>query len=357
MASQLFTYPFPYGVDNTQRAQIVRGVLALYGASVTTGEPMNWSNNITGIPYNLVNFAGNGVNGNGNALVTAISNNGTTVTATAANNFAVGQSVTFQNCTTTIGAELNGLTFTIATCSSSQFTFASALTGSGSGETGQVVSIKGNTRVLAGMGPLLSATVSNLAASVASGGVPAYITVTATNTFLPGASVTFANLTTALGLLMNGVSFTVVKSTGSAFVVYSTLTGSAGADTGTAVGQNVPQPVDVSFKSDLASGYIYEYKKTTGCLFAFSGTSGTLAGTISTPTLTMNSYTPAGTNNSATPPIFTGTAATLTGTISTPTLSGASVSAGPLAALTAAAYPAGVLGDVITYQATFIKQV
>lgn len=39
----------------------------------------------------------------------------------------------------------------------------------------------------------------------------------------------------------------------------------------------------------------------------------------STPTLTMNPYTPAGTNNSATPPIFSGTPATLTGTISAPT--------------------------------------
>lgn len=33
------------------------------------------------------------------------------------------------------------------------------------------------------------------------------------------------------------------------------------------------------------------------------------------PTLTMNSYTPAGTNDGATPPIFTGTPATLTGTV------------------------------------------
>lgn len=38
----------------------------------------------------------------------------------------------------------------------------------------------------------------------------------------------------------------------------------------------------------------------------------------SAPTLSMNSYTPAGTNNTATPPIFTGTAATLTGSISSP---------------------------------------
>lgn len=44
-----------------------------------------------------------------------------------------------------------------------------------------------------------------------------------------------------------------------------------------------------------------------------------LAGTISAPVLTMNSYTPAGTNNGASPPIFTGTPAVLTGTISAPT--------------------------------------
>lgn len=48
-------------------------------------------------------------------------------------------------------------------------------------------------------------------------------------------------------------------------------------------------------------------------------------GTISTPTLTMNSYTPAGTNNSSTPPVFTGTPAVLTGTISTPTFTSTSV--------------------------------
>lgn len=48
----------------------------------------------------------------------------------------------------------------------------------------------------------------------------------------------------------------------------------------------------------------------------------TPAGTNSAPALTMNSYTPAGTNNSATPPIFTGTPATLTGSVAAPTFTG-----------------------------------
>lgn len=48
-----------------------------------------------------------------------------------------------------------------------------------------------------------------------------------------------------------------------------------------------------------------------------------LAQSAAAPTLTMDSYTPAGTNDSATPPIFTGTPAVLTGTISAPALSSA----------------------------------
>lgn len=46
----------------------------------------------------------------------------------------------------------------------------------------------------------------------------------------------------------------------------------------------------------------------------------TLAPSAAAPTLTMASYTPAGTNDSATPPIFTGTPAVLTGTVSAPAM-------------------------------------
>ena len=46
-----------------------------------------------------------------------------------------------------------------------------------------------------------------------------------------------------------------------------------------------------------------------------------LAASAAAPLLTMASYTPAGTNDGASPPIFTGTPAVLTGTISAPALS------------------------------------
>lgn len=48
----------------------------------------------------------------------------------------------------------------------------------------------------------------------------------------------------------------------------------------------------------------------------------TPAGTNSAPALTMNSYTPAGTNDGSTPPLFTGTPAVLTGSVAAPTFSG-----------------------------------
>lgn len=54
-----------------------------------------------------------------------------------------------------------------------------------------------------------------------------------------------------------------------------------------------------------------------------------VASTSSTPTLTMNSYTPAGTNDGSTPPLFTGTPATLTGTVSAPTITSAAAIAAP----------------------------
>ena len=74
----------------------------------------------------------------------------------------------------------------------------------------------------------------------------------------------------------------------------------------------------------LPSGVLWNFAPGTtqanGALQALVGGAGT--GTISAPALTMNSYTPAGTNNSATPPIFTGTPATLTGTVAAPTFTG-----------------------------------
>ena len=97
-----------------------------------------------------------------------------------------------------------------------------------------------------------------------------------------------------------------------------------------------------------ASGFVYVIDPTSGNLRIFESSAG--SGTISAPTLTMNSYTPAGTNNSATPPIFTGTPAVLTGTVSAPTFTGSG--SGALVELT---NDASVTADTIYFRAEFLK--
>lgn len=75
----------------------------------------------------------------------------------------------------------------------------------------------------------------------------------------------------------------------------------------------------------------------------------TPAGTNSAPALTMNPYTPAGTNDGATPPIFTGTQATLTGSVAAPTFSGTPATlTGTIASTTAVAAAAPTDGTVVT---------
>ena len=249
---------------------------------------MNWANLITGNGYNESNPVGAGVAGNAAAIVTGLSGSGTTVTVTANNNFTVGQIVSFLGLTTTLGLLLNGTSARIATVSGTQFTFASTATGAGSGENGLVVS--GDKFFTLGVsGPNLTASVTSLSVS---GGV---ITITAANSFLPGAGVTFANLTTTLGLLMNGVQFTVLSSTGTAFKVASTLTGSAGSDTGYAFGNNVPQPYNVLFWSANGSGYVYQYVEATGVLYVL-GSSSITSPPVALGPLTSGTY-PSGIEN------------------------------------------------------------
>ena len=309
MANQLFANNNPYSGDLLQKSQVVYGSVVLAGAAVTTGEPLNWSNILIGVGYNESNLMGNGVVGASSAQTTGFAISGGVCTVTAANNFSVGQSIIFLANTQTLSTKFNGLTFTVATATSSQFTFATSITGvTTTGDVGLAVSGT-PLRILGLTRNTITAPVTSLAATVASGGVPAYITVTAANSFLPGANVTFAGLSTTLGAKMNGVSFTVVSSTGSAFVVYSTLTGSAGSDTGTASGQNVSQPFRVQFGSANASGYIYQYVESTGNLFVMQ----------------------------------------------TPTISSGTQAAAPLTALPAAAYPSAVLNDTIEYIAFFSK--
>lgn len=307
MANQILVNPWPLmGVDFTERAEIITGSVALAGSAVATGEPLNWGNLVTGVGYNDTNFVGYGnaqlasgvVINNATALVTTFSASSGTVTATAANNFFSGQRVTFLGNTSVLGLLLNGVTVTVVTATSSQFTFLSSATGTGTSEVGlAVAATQEPLTILSPNGPNLTAPVTAVSAS---GGI---ITVTAANSFLPGAAVAFQNPsagTLVTALANSGITYSVIQSTSTAFTIASTLTGTTG--TANAVGFNVPQPYSVDFWSANDSGYNYAYKQSTGCLFAQIG--------------------------------------------------GASAST-PNANLSAGAYPAAVLGDIVRYQAWF----
>ena len=297
MSNQIFVYPYPRGVDDTLRSLRVRGSVLLAGSAVSTGEPLNWASLISGIPYNETNFVGKGTKLNvGSALVTALSASAGVITATAANNYSVGQVVTFEGCTTTLGLLLNGLSFTVASATSSQFTFTSASTGSGSGEVGFCYSGK-PVQLLAKGSQNLTATITAFSAS---NGI---VTVTAANTYHPGAQVviTSAGASGTIGYSMNGSTYTVLSATASAFTVTSTAPGST--TTGTAAGRNPPQPDQVHFWSANASGYVYQYSQAEGTLFVLTGAAAQSA----------------------------------------------------LTALSAGAYPAGVLGDCVKYEAVFAR--
>lgn len=264
MSNQLLVNPYPSGTDLIQRSQILNGTIVFAGA-YGNPEPINWANLISGFGYNETLPPQYGSGGNASALVTALSASGGTITATAANRFVVGQKVTFVGCTTTLGLLLNGVTVTVVTASSTQFTFANASTGTGTSETGMAVS--GSPFYLAGLqGSQITAPVTSLA--VASG----VITVTAANSFQAGAVVSFAGLSTALGLLLNAAGpLTVTSASSSAFKITSALTGSAGSDTGVATGRNPCSPYSVEFWSENASGYNYAYQQNNANLVIQQG--------------------------------------------------------------------------------------
>lgn len=295
MANQILVDPFPGGRDIGSQVDTWSGTIALAGSAVTTGEPLNWSNIVTGVGYNEINRLGEGVHGSATALVTAFSASSGTVTATAANNFSVGQQVTFVGCTTTLGKLLNGVTVTVVTASSTQFTFTSSATGTGTSEVGLAVSGR-NVYPLQSANAAITGSVTALSAS---GGI---VTVTAANNLLPGAQVVITSSSSGIGASISGQTLTVLNSTSTAFTVTSAATGATG--TGTYSGINPPQPFTVSVWSELASGYTYAYSRTTGVLFVQVG--------------------------------------------------GASASQ-PQANLAAGAYPSGVLNDVIRFEAKFLK--
>jgi len=295
MANQILVDPFPGGIDISSVSETICGSIALCGSAVSTGEPLNWQNLVTGVGYNEVNRKGDGAHGTGNALVTTLATSAGVITATASNNFIVGQLVTFVNCTTTLGLLLNGLTFAVVSASSSQFTFTSSLTGAGTGETGMAINANSQIFPLQGANAILTGTVSALSASAG------IVTVTATNTLLPGAQVVITSSTTGIGATISGKTLTVLESTGTAFTVTSAATGATGTGTFSAV--NPPQPYSVKFWSELASGYVYQYSRTTGVLYVLTGAAAQSA----------------------------------------------------LTALSAGAYPSGVLNDLIRYEAKFAK--
>lgn len=252
MATQIFINPYPYlGKDNTQGGTILNGSILLYGSYPSGGDPLNWTNIVSGFSYNELNPIGLGnALANAGAQVTALSASGGVITATAKNDFIVGQQVKFVGCTTTLGLLLNGQTVTVATASATQFTFSNAATGTGSSETGIVVS--GLTPSLIGYSSnLLVAPVTTFSAS---GGV---VTATAANNFLPGAQVTFQNCVTTLGLLLNGKTVTVSSATATAFKFTSSATGTGTSETGQGNGYNPVVPFVFDAWSAKASGYTY----------------------------------------------------------------------------------------------------
>jgi|ERR1019366_293650 hypothetical protein len=296
MANQILLDPFPGGRSISSQVDTWSGTIALAGSAVTAGEPLNWSNVISGVGYNEINREGNGRHGCNTALVTTFAASAGTVTATAANNFQVGQLVTFVGNTSVLGLLLNGVTVQVVTASTTAFTFTSTATGTGTGEVGLVVTANANVFPLQGANAAIAATVTAFAASA---GV---VTVTAANTYLPGAQVVITSASAGIGVSLSGKTYTVIQSTSTAFTITSSATGASG--TGTASGVNPPQPFSMTLWSELASGYQYAYSRTTGVLYVQTG--------------------------------------------------GASASL-PGANLAAGAYPAGVLADVVRYEAKFLK--
>lgn len=300
MANQIFARLYPKGQEMTQRAQHIFGYIALsasVGNQYGGPESLNWANILTGIPYPAA-----GTLDKGTSLITTLSASAGTITATANNRFAVGDVVTFVGLTSALGLKLNGSSAIVVTASGTQFTFASAQTGTGTGETGMAVN--GSPFFTSGiLSNPVSATVTSLAVTAASGGTLAYITVTAANNYKAGAQVTFSGLTTALGLLLNGVTFTVAWANQTSFVIVSTLTGSAGSDSGTAYAQNPPVPYSIQVTSILNSGYVYQIDQRNQNIYPKQG--------------------------------------------------GASASL-PLASVTGA-YPSGITGDLIAFSAYFLK--
>lgn len=299
MANQLLVDSFPAGFDATQTTLTMNGSILLAGSAVSTGEPINWNLLNGGIGYTQINYRGNGKNGPDAAYTTGFAVSSGTCTVTAANNFSAGMPIVFLGNTGTLSALFNNQQpVTIVTATSTNFTFTTTNTGTTTtGDVGLAIRYQPVANPCPSEGVAISATVSAISAS---GGI---VTVTAANNYLPGAAVSFAGFAAGtLGpKLIAAGQLIVASSTSTAFTITSALTGTTG--TGTASGINPPTPFSVKFWSVLASGYYYQYSSTTGVLYVMVGAS----------------------------------------------------TAAPDAPLSAGAYPAAVLGDVIQYEAKFVR--
>ena len=356
MANLLLVNPYPEGSDSTQNSLTLNGSILLAGSAVASGEPINWTNLIDGIGYNEINYRGNGKNGTGAAYTTGFAVSTGICTCTAANNFSPGYQVSFLGNTQTLSALFNGVVVTILTASSTQFTFSTGSTGTTTtGDVGIAFRYVPFSLPVPADGTVQSVTISALSASGTT------LTVTGANNLLPGAEVTVSVATGTLGPKLAGLTLTVLNSTSTAFTALmpSALSGSTG--TGTASGTNPPQPYSVKFWSEAASGLIYQYNSATGCLFVYEGGAGTPAGTIAStstaPTITTSSggvTTALGVAAGALSEVTgaTGITGVQAPTI-TSTFTGTPGSAGALTPLGAGADPAGVLADVIKFEAKF----
>jgi hypothetical protein len=253
MSNLLMLNHFPAGFDSTQTSLTANGTVQLFGSAVATGEPINWNSMIDGIGYNEVNFRGNGVHGQNTAQTTGFAIAAGIATVTAANNFQPGWPVTFAGNTGTLSALFNNQpAVTVLTATASAFTFATSVIGTTTtGDVGIAYSGKKVQVPEPGDGATLLSTVTALSASGNT------LTVTAANTYLPGAQVQVNVATGTLGPKLATAQMP------------SALTGTTG--TGTASGINPPQPYTVSFWSQSDSGYTYSYNQATGCLFVQVG--------------------------------------------------------------------------------------
>jgi hypothetical protein len=304
MANQILVNHFPCGFYNGTGDLTVNGSIVLAGSAVSTGEPINWNNLMTGTGYNEINYRGDGQNGGGAAFTTGFAVSAGVCTVTANNNFQAGWQVVFLGNTQTLSALFNNQPpVTILSASSTQFTFSTAQTGTTTtGDVGLAVNYRPVQIPEPGINYTQNLTVTALSASGTT------LTVTAANKLLPGAVVYVSVATGTLGPKLAGLALPVIQSTGTAFTATmpSALTGTTG--TGTATGVNGVVPYSVKVWSELASGYTYQYNSTFGTLFVMQ--------------------VPA---------------------------SSALTSAAPQSALAAAAYPAGVLADLIKFEARFAR--